>query len=66
LGVKRFGGELVWPGCVLVRQRGTQFFPGRGVGMGRDFTLFATTTGRVEFSGRRRIYVNVVPVEGEG
>lgn len=65
LGVKKFGGELVWPGCIIVRQRGTKFYPGRGVKMGRDFTIYATTTGIVEFAGRKRIYVNVIPLEGE-
>ncbi len=59
LGVKRFGGQQVWPGCVIVRQRGTRFHPGRGVGMGRDFTIFATSEGVVEFAGTRRKYVNV-------
>lgn len=63
LGVKRFGGELVWPGCVIVRQRGTRFHPGRGVGLGRDFTLYAKARGTVEFRGHRRVYVNVVPLE---
>lgn len=69
LGVKKFGGEIVWPGCIIVRQRGTRFWPGRNVGMGRDFTLYAKASGRVEFAGRKRIYVNVVPLEegsGEG
>lgn len=61
LGVKRFGGELVGPGQIIVRQRGTRFYPGDGVGMGRDFTLFATRAGRVRFSGRKRVYVNVDP-----
>ncbi|MCR4391234.1 MAG: 50S ribosomal protein L27 [Candidatus Acetothermia bacterium] len=66
LGVKRFGGELVWPGCIIIRQRGTRFHPGRGVGMGRDFTLFATTTGLVKFAGRNRKYVNVIPIDEGG
>ncbi len=60
LGVKRFGGQKVWPGCVIVRQRGTRFHPGRGVGIGRDFTIFATAEGVVEFAGTRRRYVNVI------
>jgi len=62
LGVKRFGGETVSPGHILVRQRGTKFHPGRGVGIGKDHTLFALVAGRVEFSSaRNRTHVNVVP-----
>jgi len=63
LGVKRYGGEQVIPGNIIVRQRGTKFHPGLGVGMGRDFTIFATTTGYVTFErirgkrGRQRISV---------
>jgi len=49
LGVKKFGGELVIPGNILVRQRGTTFHPGQNVGMGKDHTLFALTEGRVSF-----------------
>jgi large subunit ribosomal protein L27 len=49
LGVKKFGGELVSSGNILVRQRGTKFYPGINVGMGRDFTLFATADGYVKF-----------------
>ena len=49
LGVKRFGGEQVSAGSIIVRQRGTQFHAGAGVGMGRDHTLFATTDGKVSF-----------------
>jgi len=64
LGVKRYGGELVSAGSILVRQRGTQVHPGTNVGMGRDHTLFAKVTGRVEFAqkgpnGNKR--VSVVP-----
>ena len=63
LGVKRFGGEAVGPGNILVRQRGTQWHPGSNVGMGKDHTLFATATGRVEFKKglKRRTYVSVIP-----
>ena len=50
LGVKAFGGELVEAGSIIVRQRGTQTHPGANVGIGRDHTLFATITGRVEFA----------------
>jgi large subunit ribosomal protein L27 len=60
LGVKRFGGELVTAGSILVRQRGTKFFAGSNVGTGRDWTLFALVDGKVAFDkGRRR--VSVVP-----
>jgi len=50
LGVKKFGGEKVIPGNIIVRQRGTQFNPGENVGMGKDHTLFALTEGKVIFS----------------
>ncbi|MBO60970.1 MAG: 50S ribosomal protein L27 [Verrucomicrobiales bacterium] len=62
LGVKKFGGQAVIAGNILVRQRGTKFTPGRNVGLGRDWTLFALTDGRVQFdkNGRR---VNVVQEE---
>ena len=49
LGVKKFGGEAVIPGNILVRQRGTKFYPGSNVGIGKDHTLFALTQGRVAF-----------------
>jgi len=49
LGVKKFGGEAVISGNIIVRQRGTQFYPGTNVGMGKDYTLFATTNGFVKF-----------------
>jgi large subunit ribosomal protein L27 len=49
LGVKRFGGEMVPAGSIIVRQRGTQFHPGENVGIGRDHTLFAKVNGRVKF-----------------
>ena len=49
LGIKKFAGEFVIPGNILVRQRGTRIYPGRNVGMGRDHTLFATTTGTVVY-----------------
>ena len=60
LGVKTFGGTRVWPGCILVRQRGTKFYAGTGVGMGKDHTLFAKTTGTVTFhthKGRQFIHL---------
>ena len=61
LGVKRFGGEHVIPGNILVRQRGTQWHPGTGVGMGTDHTIFAVEEGKVEFATKRngRIYISV-------
>jgi len=62
LGVKRFGGQLVGAGEIIVRQRGTHFHPGANVGRGSDDTLFATAAGAVEFGVRRgRKVVNVVP-----
>ena len=66
LGVKRFGGQVVNAGEILVRQRGTHFHPGIGVGRGGDDTLFALVSGRVEFGSRRgRRAVNVIPVAAE-
>jgi large subunit ribosomal protein L27 len=62
LGVKRFAGEQVVAGNILVRQRGTKFYPGSNVGIGRDHTLFALIDGTVEFSnGGARKHVSVVP-----
>ncbi len=55
LGVKRFAGQLVAGGTIIVRQRGTQFKPGLNVGIGRDHTLFARTSGRVRFQDRGRL-----------
>jgi large subunit ribosomal protein L27 len=52
-GIKLFGGEVVKAGSILVRQCGTKFFPGLNVGMGKDYTLFATTDGQVRFQGRK-------------
>ena len=54
LGVKRGDGQLVMAGTIIVRQRGSTFHPGRNVGMGRDYTLFATTEGRVRFTHETR------------
>ncbi len=64
LGVKRFGGQFVTAGSILVRQRGTRFWPGRNVGIGRDDTLFALVDGVVVFEprGRDRKQVSVLPV----
>jgi large subunit ribosomal protein L27 len=65
LGVKKFGGQHVLAGNILVRQRGTKFYPGDNVGLGRDHTLFATATGQVKFLTKRgdRTYVSIVPVQ---
>lgn len=65
LGVKKFGGEAVVPGNIIIRQRGTKYHPGTGVGLGRDHTIFATEGGKVYFrSGRlNRTFVDVVPAD---
>lgn len=66
LGVKRYGGESVLAGNILVRQRGTRFLPGHNVGVGRDHTLFALVGGKVVFEQRGkplRKYVSIKPVE---
>lgn len=66
LGVKRYGGEWVPTGAIIIRQRGTRIRPGTNVGVGRDFTLFARVDGKVQFEwstqGRRK--VSVYPAEG--
>jgi large subunit ribosomal protein L27 len=62
LGMKKYGGEFVIPGNIIVRQRGTKFHPGINVGMGRDFTIFATSEGFVKFEKKQgRQYINVDP-----
>ncbi|MBV9508657.1 MAG: 50S ribosomal protein L27 [Caulobacteraceae bacterium] len=65
LGVKKFGGEKVIAGNIIIRQRGTKFWPGENVGLGKDHTLFATAEGQVSFVTKRndRTYVNVVPTQ---
>ena len=60
-GVKVFGGQTVRAGAILVRQVGTKIHPGKGVGCGKDYTLFALCDGTVQFGTRRR--VNIVPAE---
>ena len=55
LGVKKFGGEAVLAGNIILRQRGTKYHPGRNVGLGKDFTLFAPTAGKVEFDKEHRL-----------
>ena len=63
LGIKRYGGEIVLPGNILVRQRGTKVHAGANVAMGKDHTLFAKIGGKVEYRQglKRRTYVSVVP-----
>ncbi len=63
LGVKKFGGETVIPGNIIIRQRGTKWHPGENVGIGRDHTLYALVEGNVQFTTRRggRTYVSVNP-----
>lgn len=53
-GVKLFGGQVAVPGNIIVRQKGTKWFPGEGVSMGKDFTIFATREGRVTFTNKRQ------------
>jgi len=62
LGVKKFGGEAVIPGNIIVRQRGTKWHPGTGVGIGKDHTIFATIDGQVQFAKKAngRTYVSVL------
>jgi large subunit ribosomal protein L27 len=66
LGVKRFGGQLVNGGSILIRQRGTRYKPGRNVGRAKDDTLFALTTGVVKFEDKGGMgrFISVLPVEG--
>ena len=69
LGVKKFGGEAVVPGNILVRQRGTKFYPGTNVGMGKDHTLFSLVDGRVSFKegklGRKFCSVEIMAAAAE-
>jgi len=64
LGVKKFGGQHVIPGNIIIRQRGTKVYPGNNVGMGKDHTLFALTEGHVQFNRKKlnRSYVSVTPI----
>jgi len=63
LGVKKYGGQVVIPGNIIIRQRGTKYHPGENVGIGKDHTIFATTEGEVKFlrKANDRVYVSVVP-----
>ncbi len=65
LGVKKFGGEEVIAGNIIIRQRGTKWHPGTGVGLGKDHTIYATVDGKVSFRARAndRMYVSVEPAE---
>ena len=69
LGVKKFGGEAVLAGNIIVRQRGTRWYPGANVGMGKDHTLFALTQGRVSFRdgklGRKYVCVDMISEAAE-
>ena len=64
LGVKLYGGQAATPGNIIVRQRGTKFWPGEGVGMGKDHTIFATEEGAVTFRKglKGRTFISVLPV----
>ena len=64
LGIKKYGGEAVTPGNILVRQRGTKWWPGENVGIGKDHTIFATIGGNVKFRKglKGRVFVSVVPL----
>jgi large subunit ribosomal protein L27 len=68
LGIKRYDGQLVQPGTIIVRQRGTRFHPGKNVGLGRDFTIFSLIEGTVKFApyakGRRK-KVSVLSAEAQ-
>ena len=64
LGIKHFGGEMVKSGTIIVRQRGTKYHPGNNVGMGTDYTIFATVNGSVSFKkgdAKGRTYISVIP-----
>jgi large subunit ribosomal protein L27 len=64
LGVKRYGGEYVIPGNIIIRQKGTKYHPGRHVGLGSDYTIYSMIEGQVMFENRRgRKYVSVEPLE---
>jgi len=69
LGVKKFGGEAVTGGNIIIRQRGTRVYPGANVGIGKDHTLFALTMGRVRFHagrlGRKYVSVDIAPEAAE-
>lgn len=64
LGVKLYGGQDATPGNIIIRQRGTKFWPGQGVGMGKDHTIFATIEGKVTFENKanKRTFITVTPL----
>jgi large subunit ribosomal protein L27 len=66
LGIKLYGGQTAVPGNIIARQRGTKWWPGEGVGMGRDHTIFAVTEGQVSFRKglKGRTFISVMPVTG--
>ena len=66
LGIKVYGNQVVKAGGIIVRQRGTKFWPGEGVGMGKDFTIYAVTEGVVSFTTKKqnRTYISVLPLPG--
>ncbi|MDJ0753980.1 MAG: 50S ribosomal protein L27 [Ardenticatenaceae bacterium] len=67
LGIKKYGGEVVIPGNIILRQRGTRYRPGNNVGLGNDYTIFSKIEGRVTFEQKHgRKYVSVYPLEVEG
>ena len=68
LGIKKFGGEAVTAGSIIVRQRGTKWHPGENVGLGRDHTIFALADGKVLFTRKRedRVFVSVAPLPADG
>lgn len=65
LGVKKFGGEYVIPGNIIIRQRGTKFHPGENVGLGKDHTIYALAEGQVKFAPGKndKKFVHVIPAE---
>ena len=64
LGVKKYEGEIVTSGSIIVRQRGTKFYPGKNVGLGKDHTIFATINGKVEFERKQgdKVYVSILEI----
>jgi large subunit ribosomal protein L27 len=62
LGVKKFGGEAVRAGNIIIRQRGTKYHPGQGVGLGKDYTIFALRDGKVSFKKGKRVVVSIEAV----
>lgn len=62
LGVKKYGGQAVKAGNIIIRQRGTKFHPGQGVGLGKDYTIFALRDGKVSFKKGKRVVVSVEAV----